>query len=119
MENGFSLHYPGNTVVNVPRPGRKRLAKTLDPAEPIPFEGKVFANHTPKVCAVSKCVWCGHNPGQYFITCARCGNCQYCGMVDNVDPYSCFLCGNYLPEEARTSLVKIRPGGKNDVTLIK
>lgn len=105
MENGLSIHYPGNTVTDVPRPGRKRLAKTLDPVNPIPFEGKIM-EIVPKVCAVSVCVWCGHSPGQYFITCSQCGNCQYCGLMDNVDPYRCFLCGNYLPLEDRTELVK-------------
>lgn len=105
MENGLSLHYPGNTVKDVPKPGRKRLAKTMTGGEPIPFEYKIMTIEA-KVCAVSVCVWCGHSPGQYFITCGRCQNCQYCGLMDKVDPYQCYLCGNYLPEDARTVLVK-------------
>lgn len=69
-----------------------------------------------KVCVVSKCVWCGYNPGQWFITCSACGNCQYCGMLDNVDPYRCFLCGNFMPEDARTENVRIRPSDANNIT---
>lgn len=66
-----------------------------------------MAENSPKVCAVKKCVWCGYATDQYFITCPHCLNCQYCGLMDNVDPYQCFLCGNYLPESERTELVKI------------
>lgn len=117
MENRPSIHYPGNTVI-APHPGRKRRSKVLD-AEKLPaFEAK-DPNPEHKVCVTSKCVWCGFNPGQYFITCARCGNCQYCGMVDKVDPYRCYLCGNYMPEELRTEVGKIRPTSEKNVNMIE
>jgi hypothetical protein len=105
MENGLSIYYPGNTVI-APNPGRKRREKVINPDKVPDFEGKVM-QPSPKVCAVTKCVWCGGTAGgQYFITCSRCSNCQYCGMIDSVDPYRCFICGNYLPEELRTPVVK-------------
>lgn len=103
METRPNLYYPGNTVI-APHPGRKRLKKTLDvPGGYIPHEGRVFTpeERTDKVCAVSKCVWCGYRTDQYFITCPKCENCQYCGYRDMVDPYRCFLCGNYLPLEGQ------------------
>lgn len=105
MENGLSIYYPGNTVI-APNPGRKRREKVINPDKQPDFEAKLMdAQH--KVCAVSKCVWCGATAGgQWFITCPNCQNCQYCGMVDNVDPHRCFICGNYLPDEARTEPVK-------------
>lgn len=105
MENGLSLYYPGNTVI-APKPGRKRQDKVINPDKVPEFEGKIMTL-MHKVCAVSVCVWCGHSPGQYFITCSHCSNCQYCGLMDSVDPYRCYLCGNFLPPEARTLLVKL------------
>lgn len=107
MENRPSVHYPGNTVADVPHPGKKRRAKYMDtPNGVVYFEGKNMGDRSDKVCAVTVCVWCNHNAGQYFITCGRCRNCQYCGMVDNVDPYRCYLCGNYLPDELKPEVVK-------------
>lgn len=113
MENGLSLYYPGNTV-KAPNPGRKRRAKVLDPTKLPAFEAK-DPKPEHKVCVVSKCVWCGYNPSQWFITCPRCQNCQYCGLMDDVDPYRCYLCGNYLPEDARTSLDTIKGDFVNNV----
>ena len=113
MENRPSIYYPGNTVI-APHPGRKRREKVINADKRPEFEAK-DPNSEHKVCATSKCVWCGFNPGQYFITCARCGNCQYCGMVDSVDPYRCYLCGNFLPEDGRTAVVKIRGDFVNNV----
>jgi len=116
MENGLSLHYNGNTV-SLPRPGRKRLNKNMNnrPQHTITFEGKTPQDRSAKVCAVSRCVWCSFTAQQYFITCPICKNCQYCGMVDNVDAYQCFLCGNYLPEELRTVSEKIHVEHKGKV----
>lgn len=104
MESRPSLYYPGNTVIT-PHPGKKRRAKVLDVAAPIEFEGRVM-QQVDKVCAVTSCVWCGHQSDHYFITCPSCKNCQYCGYMDSVDPYRCFICGNHLPPEAQPELVK-------------
>lgn len=112
MESRPSIHYPGNTVVDVPKPGRKRLALTLDNPKPLDFEGSVM-QPVDKVCAVSVCVWCGYAADHYFITCASCKNCQYCGYIDAVDPYRCFICGNHLPVEAQTELVKYNADSEN------
>jgi hypothetical protein len=107
MEDRVDIYYPGNTVIP-PHPGVKRRNKVVgDGLERYTFTGKIMTNQTPKVCAASRCVWCGHKTDHYFITCQNCGNCQYCGMMDNVDPYQCFLCGNYLPIEARSEQVEI------------
>jgi hypothetical protein len=114
MENGPSLHYNRNTL-NTPHPGAKRLRKNRREQHTIEFDGKIPQNREHKVVAVSRCVWCSFTAQQYFITCPICKNCQYCGMVDNVDPYRCFLCGNYLPEELRTAPVKISGDFVNNV----
>lgn len=114
MENRLNIYYPGNTV-KPPNPGRKRRAKVIDPDKLPAFEGKVM-DIVDKVCAVSKCVWCGYGTDQYFITCPRCSNCQYCGLMDNVDAYRCYLCGNSLPEDARTTTVKITPDNVINIT---
>jgi hypothetical protein len=76
------------------------------PQHTIEFEGRIM-ELVEKVCATSKCVWCAYRTDQYFITCPMCRNCQYCGYVDEVDPYRCFICGNYLPEEAQTPITQI------------
>lgn len=116
MENGPSLHYNGNTL-NTPHPGRKRLAKNRKDQAAIKFDGKTPQDRDHKVVAVRRCVWCSFTAQQYFITCPICRNCQYCGMVDNVDAYRCYLCGNYLPEELRNENHKITPGNENKVTV--
>lgn len=114
MENRPSIYYPGNTVI-APHPGRKRREKVINPDKQPEFEAK-DPKPEHKVCATAKCVWCGYSAdGQYFITCPRCRNCQYCGMVDMVDPNRCYLCGNYLPEDARTAVAKLRPISVNNV----
>lgn len=105
MENRPSIHYPGNTVKGVPNPGRKRLALTFNNPDPIPFEGRVMQG-ADKICAVKVCVWCKFATDQYFITCPQCKNCQHCGYMDAVDPYRCFICGNYLPESEQPEVVK-------------
>jgi len=114
MENGPSLHYNRNTV-NLPHPGKKRLAKNRKPQHAIAFEGKDMAEREHKIAASRRCVWCSFTDSQYFITCPICKNCQYCGMVDNVDVYRCYLCGNYLPEELRTVSEKIHVEHKGKV----
>ena len=115
MENGLSLHYNRNTL-NTPHPGKKRLRKNRRDQASIKFDGKTPQNREHKVVAVSRCVWCSFTAQQYFITCPICRNCQYCGMVDNVDQYRCYLCGNYLPEELRTKPVRINAVSENKVT---
>lgn len=115
MENGPSLHYNGNTL-NTPHPGRKRLAKNRKDQSAIYFEGKTPQNRDHKVVAVRRCVWCSFTAQQYFITCPICRNCQYCGMVDNVDSYRCYLCGNYLPKRLRTVTKRINAKIANNVT---
>lgn len=115
METRPSLYYPGNTVI-APHPGRKRKEKVTDPEKLPEFEGKNMDDNSHKVCAVSRCVWCGYQTDQYFINCPHCNNCQYCGMVDMRDPYRCYLCGNYLPEDERTHVKKILPEQANKVT---
>lgn len=121
METRPNLYYPGNTVI-APHPGRKRKAKVVDvPGGYIPHEGRLFTveQRNDKVCATSRCVWCGYRTDQYFITCPKCENCQYCGYRDLSDAYRCFICGNYLPDELQTKVAKIRPAPKNSVTIVE
>lgn len=102
MEDGPDIYFSGNTVIP-PSPGRKRRAKTLDPPGGYAFfQGRIPQNQEHKICATKKCIWCGLHLDQFFISCPNCHNCQWCGMIDYVDPYRCFLCGNFLPDELRT-----------------
>lgn len=116
MENGPSLHYNRNTV-KLPHPGKKRLRKNRKAQSAIHFEGKMPQNREHKVAVVKRCVWCSFTSlDQWFITCPICKNCQYCGMVDLVDPYRCYLCGNFLPERLRVKNTKLRAHKVNNIT---
>lgn len=99
MENRYPLHYAGNTVA-APRPGRKnrqrRAAHGIGRFEPPHRQ----PDKTDKVCATSRCLWCGIDFRSYYHTiCARCGNCQWCGLVSDqmTDNEHCRYCNNHLP----------------------
>lgn len=97
MESGLDLYYKGNTVIP-PHPGRKRQFRTINQDEPHLHTGKSM-EFKPKVCASSRCVWCQASfGGRYMVTCPRCLNCQYCGLVAG-SMKACGQCGNALPDE--------------------
>lgn len=107
MENRFRLHYPGNTVIP-PSPGRKRQQKTINQVGYL-HTGKIMT-YQPKVCAVSRCVWCDANFGEQFRTvCPICRNCQYCGLASTNSLTNCPNCGNHADEVIAPPKIVLRP----------